>query len=200
MFKGPTTYMTAAGITLGLAYMMQGLVAGQDELELNPDPPRPIIDITFKAPVQEPVTTKFPQPLKPEEVPEKPELPKRPVAKGGGTILNITPKGPTVDLPKGPILSGPQNGDMILVVGISPDYPRNCQSKGIEGYATVSLTVDIDGTVLENSVVLLESSHSCFNRSALKTAAKFKYHPKMVNGVPQQVHDVMYRFTFELQE
>ena len=43
-------------------------------------------------------------------------------------------------------------------------------------------------------------SYSIFNNSSIRAAAKLKYKPKIVDGNPVKVDDVMYRFKYEMEE
>ena len=93
------------------------------------------------------------------------------------------------------------DGDYLPLVRVQPQYPRRAQQRGIEGSITVSLTVNADGTVSADTIqVIDEDPKGYFVKAAKKAAAKFKYKPKMVNGVGQKVEGVIYKFSFNLAD
>lgn len=83
--------------------------------------------------------------------------------------------------------------------GALPIYPRRAVERGIEGYATVELTVSEDGTVAPESVTIVEAyPGGYFELASTRAAATLKFKPKIVNGTPQKVTGVQYMYTFKL--
>jgi periplasmic protein TonB len=79
-----------------------------------------------------------------------------------------------------------------------PNYPRRAQTQGKEGYAVIAITITTVGDV-RDPVLMEEFPEGWgFGRAALKVAEKLKYSPKIVDGVPQEVSDVLYKFTFQM--
>lgn len=79
-----------------------------------------------------------------------------------------------------------------------PQYPRRAQGRGTEGYAVVEVTITTLGSVSEPVMVEEWPKGWGFGKAALKAAQKLKYSPKIVDGVPQEVKGVLYKFTFQM--
>jgi len=103
-----------------------------------------------------------------------------------------------LDLSIGTGLSA-SDGEFLPIVKVAPQYPSRAQSRGIEGYVLLEYTVTKQGTVLDPIVIEAEPA-KIFNRAAIKSALKYKYKPRVVDGVPQDVKGVRTRVTFKLGE
>lgn len=91
------------------------------------------------------------------------------------------------------------DGEYLPIVKVAPIYPRRAQTRGIEGYVLLEFTVTKTGAVRDPHI--LESKPpGIFDRSALNAALKFKYKPKVVNGIAIDVAGVKNRITFELAD
>ncbi len=96
------------------------------------------------------------------------------------------------------------DGEYLPIVKVAPQYPRRALSRGIEGYAIATYTVTETGTT-EDCVVTEAATSSgnpttIFNSASCRAAAKFKYRPRVVDGVAIKVPNVQNRFTFELDD
>lgn len=106
------------------------------------------------------------------------------------------------------------DGDYLPIVKVQPIYPRRALSRGMAGWVIVEFTVNAQGMV-ENAFIVancgmvqnVRSEAECedhpsniFDSSALKAAAKFKYKPKVIDGVPTATSGVQNKITFELTE
>ncbi len=103
-----------------------------------------------------------------------------------------------LDLSIGTGLSA-SDGEFLPIVKVAPQYPSRAASRGIEGYVILSYTVTKQGTVL-NPVVVEAQPENIFNKAAIKSALRYKYKPRVIDGVPQDVHGVKTRITFKLAE
>ena len=103
-----------------------------------------------------------------------------------------------LDLSIGTGLSA-SDGEFLPIVKVAPQYPARASSRGIEGYVILSYTVTKQGTVL-NPVVIEAQPENIFNRAAIKSALRYKYKPRVIDGVPQDVPGVKTRITFKLAE
>ena len=129
-------------------------------------------------------------------IPDKPEPPKKPPPPDLPTPeLQAPPQAPNLDIEfpdiaiptdfKGAFL-GPQNqggnSQVIPLVRINPQYPRNELLAGVEGCVKVRFTVEPDGSVSSPKVVESKPPR-VFDSSALRAIKKWKFKPKVVNGI-----------------
>lgn len=91
-----------------------------------------------------------------------------------------------------------QDGDYLPLVKITPIYPRRAAARGMEGWVVVMFTITTTGTI--EDVVVVESSHALFERSAVQAAYKFKYRPRVVNGIPVAVTGVKHLLRFVIEQ
>jgi protein TonB len=103
-----------------------------------------------------------------------------------------------LDLSIGTGLSA-SDGEFLPIVKVAPQYPSRASSRGIEGYVILSYTVTKQGTV-ENPVVIEADPPKIFNKAAINSALRYKYKPRVVDGVPQAVAGVKTRITFQLAD
>ena len=91
-----------------------------------------------------------------------------------------------------------RDSDYIPVYVPQPRYPNRAQTRGKEGYAVVEVIITTTGGV-RDPVMLEEWPEGWgFGRAALKAALKLKYNPRVIDGVGQEVPNVMYKFTFQM--
>lgn len=199
-----TSMAAASGVTFGLFLVMNFLVAGDGEVNIDENARPRFVDVLQDIEEQPPqrLEREVEKPPEVETPPPEIETPQLDVA--GPDKLNLSigraNAGAGVDL--GSIDLGPSSdGDYLPLVRVNPAYPRRAAERGIEGYAIVELTVAEDGSVPPDSIIVIEAEpKGYFEREAIKAAAKFKYKPKVVNGKGQEVTGVRYRFSFNLQD
>jgi protein TonB len=97
------------------------------------------------------------------------------------------------------IAAGSADGDYLPIVKVAPIYPQRAIDRGIEGYVIVEFTVAKTGSVKNPRVVEFHPS-TIFNKAAVDAALKFKYKPRIVNGEPIEVHGVLNKITFKLED
>jgi len=97
------------------------------------------------------------------------------------------------------VAAGTADGDYLPIVKVAPVYPQRAIERGIEGYVIVEFTVTKTGAVRDPKVVEYHPS-TIFNKAALAAALKFKYKPRVVNGEPIEVHGVLNKITFQLED
>ena len=133
------------------------------------------------------------KPVKPKPPKEPPPPPKLIVNKQVKPTLNkVKMEIPDIDLPTiaggGPFLGNWQGnplaeGDVLPIVRIDPQWPREALVEGIEGYVVVEVTIATDGSV--RGVVVVESvPRRLFDRNVIRAVLKWKFKPRIVNGVP----------------
>ncbi|MEX0965004.1 MAG: TonB family protein [Pseudohongiellaceae bacterium] len=192
----------AAGITLGLFYFMQALIATGAQLDQRVSVVR-IVDATMPE-IELEVIEEIdkPEPIQDDtEVIE--EVPDRQVNLSDGPSLNI--ERASVEIDTGLQLSNASisatDGDFLPLVAIAPQYPTRAAQRGIEGWCLVSFTVDGLGNVVEDSIVVVDAEPaSIFDRSSQRAAARFKFQPRVVDGQGVAVEGVQYVFRYELED
>jgi protein TonB len=145
------------------------------------------------------------QDLTPEKPPKPPETPPETPPQD---MDNIDPDAPTIDIGRPTVdantdIGGPggmniAEGDYLPIVRVAPVYPSRALSRGLEGFVDMSFTVTTTGTV--SDPIVLQSTSSLFERAATRAVLKFKYKPRVVDGVPVEVSGVKTRITFELED
>ena len=94
---------------------------------------------------------------------------------------------PRPGLTRGPgQASGPAwEGDAVPIFRIDPDYPREALIDGIEGYVRLKVLIGTDGSVLDVEVTEAEPGRT-FVRNAIRAVRRWKFKPRIVNGVPEE--------------
>jgi protein TonB len=141
----------------------------------------------------------------PEKPPKPPETPPETPPQD---MDNIDPNAPTINIPQPTVsadtsIGGPggmniAEGDYLPIVRVAPVYPARALSRGLEGHVDMSFTVTTAGTVRDPVVIF--STSSLFERAAERAVLKFKYKPRVVDGVPVDVPNVKTRITFRIQD
>ena len=141
----------------------------------------------------------------PEKPPKPPETPPETPPQD---MDNIDPDAPTVSVAPPEVsantdIGGPSGmniaeGDYLPIVRVAPVYPARALSRGLEGYVDMQFTVTPTGTVADP--VVMFSTSSLFDREAIRAVLKFKYKPRVVDGVPVSVPGVKTRITFQIED
>ena len=144
-----------------------------------------------------------------EVVPDKPpKPPETPPETPPQDLDNINPDAPKINIAPPPVQSsgdigGPggmniAEGDYLPIVRVAPVYPARALSRGLEGFVDLSFTVTTAGTVKDP--IVLQSTSKLFERAAVRAVLKFKYKPRVVDGVPVEVPGVKTRISFMLED
>ncbi len=191
-FRTTIAALVAVGVTFGLFLFMFKLISSgagkSDDLET-------ISGIRF-GPVDIPddvVTRSRRIPKKPPPPKEPPPPPKLQIAKVEQQVSNIPKMDlPDIDLPmvggEGMFIGNfgavdrTEEGDIIPVVVIRPMYPRDAAIKGLEGWVKVEFTITEVGTVKDPRVVDADPPR-VFNREALRAILRWKFKPRVVDGI-----------------
>ena len=131
-----------------------------------------------------------------EKTPPELEKPKFTADSGGEIAVFGSSQGEaSIDIGIGGYFS---DGDCLPIVHVEPVYPRRAQSRNIEGYVLMTLTVTPSGTAKD--VKVIESQpEGMFDKAAVEAALKNKYKPKIADGRPTTVTGVRHRITFEME-
>jgi len=187
-------------VTLSLLFIMQLLIVTGKQALTDPRERHKLEFVRVKK--NESVNT---QDLTPEKPPKPPETPPETPPQD---MDNIDPDAPSIDVGRPEItastdIGGPggmniAEGDYLPIVRVAPVYPSRALSRGLEGFVDMSFTVTTAGTVKDP--IVLQSTSSLFERAATRAVLKFKYKPRVVDGVPVEVPGVKTRITFELED
>ncbi len=141
----------------------------------------------------------------PEKPPPPPEVPPETPPQEMDTV---DPNAPTISIPAPTVtadtnIGGPggmniAEGDYLPIVRVAPVYPARALSRGLEGYVDMSFTVTAAGTV--SDPIVLFSTSSLFERAATRAVLKFKYKPRVVDGIPVEVSGVKTRISFQIED
>jgi protein TonB len=141
----------------------------------------------------------------PEKPPKPPETPPETPPQD---MDNLDPNTPTINIAPPPIsadtnIGGPggmniAEGDYLPIVRVAPVYPARALSRGMEGHVDLSFTVTAAGTVRDP--IIMFSTSSLFERAATRAVLKFKYKPRVVDGIPVDVPNVKTRITFRIEK
>jgi protein TonB len=189
----------AASTTLGiivailLFWLMDVLISGSGNVERSRDA---AIRLDFIKVDQEEL-----EQVKKREPPPEPEPPKKPPPPPKMTVDN--PDQPPRDMPQiemprislgltsgsGPYLGNwtagdpGAEGDIIPIVRIEPQFPREALLKGISGWVDLEFTIEPDGSV-SNPKIVDSQPRRIFDRNALRAIYKWKFKPRIVDGKP----------------
>lgn len=201
-------------VTLGLFYLMQYLIQGADSA-LTDDKIGNLVDFV-RVKQEQQVETKQRKPKKPPPPDEPPPdvPPQNFNVNVDSTGFNMSNVDLSVDVQVGGGGFGITDGEYLPIVKVQPQYPRRALSRGLAGYVIVEFTVTEAGTVRDPLVIencahipnarnpsdCVDSPNSVFDSAAMKAALKFKYKPKVIDGVPVETAGVQNKITFELAE
>ena len=197
----------AALVAFGLFWLMHLLIMGRD-LGAKKDTTSAVIDfVRLKRDSQLETRTRS-KPEKPPP-PKQPPPPQMKVQAQAKPDMSPTPFNvPKMNLPTsitgGPFLgtfaAGDIQGDaeLIPLVRIAPQYPRQALRDGISGEVTLEITVGPDGTV-KSARVKSAKPRGYFESAAVAAAYKGRFRPKVVDGQPQETSGV-YTVKFKMGE
>ena len=188
----PIAAMVAIGVTFSLFLFMHKLISsgGGERAELDA-----ISGIHF-GPVEIPdeiMTRSRRKPQKPPPPKDPPPPPKLQISKMDQRIQNMPRMNlPDLDLPlvggEGMFIGNFQQvnrsaeGDIVPVVVIRPMYPREAAISGTQGWVKVEFIITEVGTVKDPRVIDAKPPR-VFNREAIRAILKWKFKPRVVEGI-----------------
>ena len=144
-------------------------------------PPKKIVKPPVKQEMVEPKKVVLPK-AKPTEIPDllAPALsaPTKAVQKS----VVLAPVGPASKSGNGDANSKGTNSGVVALVRVKPAYPARAASRHLEGWVKIQFTVSAAGTVTNPSVVSA-SPPGIFDEAALDAIRRWKFKPRLVNGV-----------------
>lgn len=177
-------------VTLSAFYLMHQLISGATGQRENMEPPP---GIRF-GPVDLDDTITREERRKPEP-PPPPETPPPPPQMEIAEVEQVQQQMPDIDLPdlnlsmtgSGPMLGNvgmnrTEEGDVVPLVRIQPQYPREAAMNQIEGFVTVEFTITETGSVTSPRVID-SSPPRVFDRAAMRAILRWKFKPRIIEGV-----------------
>jgi protein TonB len=204
IIRSGARYVIAGSLAITMTFLlfwgMQALIAGGNDVMTEPAKGNVLDFIRLKQ--EEAVVKKERKPQKPP----KPKEPPPPMVAPPMQQANPNAQGVksqfAAEMQSDTGLSGglsldTSDGDYLPIVKVAAVYPRRAQSRGIEGFVVVEFIVTKTGSVKDAQVVTAKPE-GVFDRAALDAVAKFKYKPRVVDGVAMEVAGVQNRITFEI--
>ena len=190
--------LLAAAITFGLFFVMQALVGAEGE-KLEAKASNIVEFIRLKRDTQ-PETKKreIPDRKAPDQPPTPPQMDFSQNLNAdamAGAIVPIVDA--RIELAADDLGSGGSDRDVVPLVRVEPQYPMSAKQKGIEGWVELMYTITKLGTV-KDIIVTAANAGTIFNRSAIQAVSKWKYNPKIENGVAVERQGVRQRIKFQL--
>jgi len=154
---------------------------------------------------EEIIRRKKPKPKKPpapKVAPAEPPIPMLAAPEPSIHKITLTPAPVRTDITLsagGFALDIGEQSEYLPVAKVAPVYPRRAAQRGIEGHCMVEYTVRADGSVSGVQVVEGECTHSSFKKPSIEAAGKFKYKPRVIDGVRVEVPGVRNRFIYRLE-
>jgi periplasmic protein TonB len=203
--KTPSLILVAIFCNVAIFILIQQLVSKEHGLDLKlvdinlvefirydqkPEPPKPekeIEDIEQPPPEQEPPPPDVPEPQmeKAQTVEMDLSLPEIdiPLSLSGTPYLGDFAKSTKRSKPRGMPTKPKIDANVVPTLRIPPVYPARALRSGIEGVVTVEFTIAIDGSV-KDPVIVKAKPPKIFNKAVMKSIAKWKFDPDMIDGKP----------------
>lgn len=181
--------LVAVVVTVAAFYLMHRLISGNqgDRAQMDPPPGIRFGPVEIEPEMQTRDRRKPEPPPPPDAPPPPPEL----------QVSEVQPtrrQRPQMDMPdldlgvgSGPPVLGnvgmdrSAEGDVVPLVRINPQYPRDASMNQIEGYVTVEFTITETGSV-RNPRVIDSRPPRIFDREAIRAILRWKFKPRIVNG------------------
>jgi protein TonB len=210
--KLPVVALSGVLVTISLLYLMQYLI-DSGEKAITEDSNLRIVDFVRTKEETE-VRTKKRKP-KPPPAPDEPppELRQSVELANVEEAWNSRYVAPLAQIDMSGHGSFISDGEYLPILKVQPVYPRYALQRGLFGWVMVEFTVDDLGRVIDPVVVdhcveefkfkvyeCVDQPGHIFDRPALAAASKFKYKPKVVDGVPIETTGVRHLISFKLNE
>ncbi|MFT6268486.1 MAG: protein TonB [Alphaproteobacteria bacterium] len=201
MLRFIASIFLGAFVAFSLFILMAKLVENNGVAN-KPLAPPPVIDIIMANP-DENTNTRVRRPPPPPPPPQEPPkvemiVPDDAEPDANAFSLNI----PGVDTGSvgvsiGGVGAMMRDGDATPIVRIDPKYPPEAARDGKEGWVELSFTINEVGGV-EDVEVLQADPKRIFDREAKRALKKWKYRPKVVDGIAQRQPGLKVRLDFTL--
>ena len=177
-------------VTVAAFYLMDRLISGDDGERERLDPPTGIrfgpVDIETE--IQQKDRRKPEPPPPPDTPPPPPEIEVADVQRNRMRMPKMEMPELNLGVGAGPPVLGnvgmdrAAEGDVVPLVRIQPQYPRDAQMSMIEGYVEVEFTITETGSV-RNPRVIDSKPPRIFDREAIRAILRWKFKPRVIDGV-----------------
>jgi protein TonB len=197
-FRVPIAGLAGTLFTSSLFWLLWSLV--ETSFEVGPRIEAPRIEFARMVRDTEVVSTREER-VERELPPPAPDTPRLTFSTGGveNTVAMLAPIVDAGGAASRMRLSAGSDRDVVPLVRINPDYPQRALSRGLEGWVQVQFTITAIGTV-KDSIVVNAEPEDTFDEAALKAIARWRYNPKVENGVAVERVGVQTRIVFELEQ
>jgi protein TonB len=190
--------LIAASVTFALFWVMQALigVAG----EILEEKPALVVDFVRLKRDTTPETKKreIPDRKPPEQPPPPPELNFSQNLSADDALGSIAPiVNASLELSQSEIGTGGTDRDVVPLVRVEPQYPMSAKQRGVEGWVELMFTITAVGTVTDIKVTASRPG-TVFNSAAIQAVSKWKYNPRVEDGVALERPGVRQRIKFQL--
>jgi protein TonB len=148
---------------------------------------------------QSAVETKRERPKKMTKPEQAPEITNQDTLDSLDNSMAVSVASPEIRVPLniGGVGFGVSDGEYLPIVKVAPIYPARALLRDLEGYVILEFTVTRAGTV--RNVIVMESTDRIFEQAAINAAYKFKYKPRVIDGVTVEVTGVMNKISFVIE-
>lgn len=184
--------LSGSVVAVLLFMLMQAMIMGDDEQPPQPDDSERIDFIRVERDEQVRERERE-QPEEPEEPEEPPPPPEMEIQQDQPPQQNMDFDMPQLDVPtgmeggafigRGGGQQGSGDGDVVPIVRVEPQWPREALVQGIEGWVRVEFTIREDGSV-SNPRVIDSEPRRMFDRQALRAIQRWRFRPRIVDGRP----------------
>lgn len=191
----------AGGTAFGLFLLMHSLISMQEGRIEDREGGRVIEFVRVKrASDTELKKRELPQAKPPQDDPPPPDIdlsgaPKPELSSLQIAVPEALPKGDLAG--QGGLAASAGNADVVPLVRVAPQYPLQAAEQRIEGWVVLQLTISAAGTVAD-ALVLDAEPKGVFERAALQAVRKWKYKPRVEDGVPVEREGVKVKLEFKL--
>jgi periplasmic protein TonB len=192
----------AAIITVFLFYVMQDLIKTEEieqadeseDLVFSINDEVTEVEARRRDTTIEDVQQVDPPPPPPQIERQRAEQP----SEGLATVMGAIPDFEAPQLNSDSVSFSISDRDAQPLVRIEPQYPLRAAERGIEGSCWVRFDVTPDGTPTNIDIYRCDSSF--FERASTRAVERWRYNPKVQDGVPVARRGVETRFDFRLAE
>jgi len=197
-FRFLAVSLLAASITFGLFWVMQALVGVEGQM-VDAKATRIVDFVRLKRDTQ-PETKKreIPDQKAPDQPPPPPQMDFSQNLNPDEAMGTIAPVVSDVaELVSVDLGMGGSDRDVVPLVRVEPRYPMSAKQQGVEGWVELAFTITKAGTV-KDVVVTAANPGTIFNRAAVQAVSKWKYNPKIKDGIAVERTNVKQRIRFQL--